>query len=74
MDAINELLKSVDAEDKARGELWNAQNRTRQVVRENMTKLMDSGLVKLEINRVQLRRMVGQAPAKASVPVPARPY
>lgn len=56
---VEALLKSVEAEDEARSKLWDAQMHTRDIVHENLKDFVDAGIVKLEINRPQLRRMVG---------------
>lgn len=66
MDAMMQLALSVEREDKARAELYKAQGDTSNLVRDNLPKLLDSGMVKVEVNRVFLRKLLMQDKGIAS--------
>lgn len=57
MDELEKLALMVKAEDEAAQKLWEAKRKTQDTVRDNVQKLMDSGVIKLTINRSVLFRL-----------------
>ena len=67
MDPILELMKSMDKEDKLKEELFKTQTEKNRLIMDNLIKFVDGGLVKVEINRLALNRMMGRYPQRTKV-------
>ena len=55
---LSELMGSLEAEDAAQRALWDAKNKTQMVMRDNLKELMNTGVIKISVNRDMLNRMM----------------
>jgi hypothetical protein len=65
MDILSDLSKLVGEEDEANRKLWEARNKTRDLVNDNLTKLADMGVIKISVNRQVLGRILSVPRTKA---------
>ena len=57
---LNELMESVEAEDEANKRLFEAKRRTKELVADNLKDLLNTGVIKISVDRETMRRLMGR--------------
>ena len=55
---LAELMGSLEAEDAAQRALWDAKHKTQMVMRDNLKELLNTGVIKISVNRDMVNRLM----------------
>jgi len=61
---LNELMKAVEGEEEAQRALWDAKNKTQTVVRDNLKELVNTGVIKISVDKKAVTRLMGRPSEK----------